>query len=843
MIKNQIKSGTGRLNQWLEKLLCLGFYVLIFVYLETAVQLAVFGGISMRIIYAAGFACVGSCVVYLLSSLLPKNLNRIIGFLLVTVLTLYFEVQLVYHFVFGSFMPISQVGLGGAAITNYYEQIIYTISTHLPSVIALLLPIPAAAVALFGGFVKTERLKLAQIPLVVLAGAVCLGGTLGVLKLQDNYPASAYAMLTDVNASTEVCVKCVGLTATTYQETIRVLFPSMEDIKLTQTTLDDVTEPTAEAQEESGYNMLDIDFDALAASTDDPALKELDEYLAGMAPSTKNEYTGMLEGYNVISICAEAFSPMVISEELTPTLYKLSTNGFVFRNFYNSFPNTTTNGEYTFCTGLLPNLSRNKITSSFNASADNYMPMCLGNALGELGYACNAYHNYYATFYDRYITHANMGYTFKAVSQGLEIPMYSPTSDLDMMNAVMDEFLTGPEPFHAYFMTYSGHYQYNWDNDMSAKNRSKVANLPYSQEVQAYIACNLELEYALQALMEGLEEAGRADNTIIVLTADHYPYGLSDEQYSELAGYEVDTNFEKYRNSFICYVPGMEAVEVDTYCSTPDILPTLLNLLGVEYDSRLLVGRDIFSDGPHVAVLADQSYITENFRYSTSIGSAIPHGDYQINENEVWDYCNYVENMFNLSTKMLEADYYGHVFDMASTVDIPEIQNFSDITNIYTESAVNFMIYNDYMMPLTADTFGAEVTGTNQELISVMHLMSNDSTYAYPMVWATEMGIVEDQDIWDDEVTYGEASLMIYRYVDMTAGIDKVYSSAEIQTVLNEYPELTGERVSAMLWCIDRGIYSGNQSLNPWASYNDTFCRDKLATYLHRMYEVSVAPK
>jgi len=77
------------------------------------------------------------------------------------------------------------------------------------------------------------------------------------------------------------------------------------------------------------------------------------------------------------------------------------------------------------------------------------------------------------------------------------------------------------------------------------------------EPVKAYIACNLELEYALEYLMQRLEEAGVADKTCIVLTNDHYPYGLTEDEYNELAGQTLDTTFEKYRNSFICYVPGL----------------------------------------------------------------------------------------------------------------------------------------------------------------------------------------------------------------------------------------------------------------------------------------------
>ena len=105
--------------------------------------------------------------------------------------------------------------------------------------------------------------------------------------------------------------------------------------------------------------------------------------------------------------------------------------------------------------------------------------------------------------------------------------------------------------------------------------------------------------------MQQLEAAGIADKTCIVLTNDHYPYGLTEEEYNELAGQTLDTKFEKYRNSFICYVPGLsENIVVDEYCSTADILPTLLNLFGVEYDSRLLAGTDVLLSLIHISIVS-----------------------------------------------------------------------------------------------------------------------------------------------------------------------------------------------------------------------------------------------
>ncbi len=85
-----------------------------------------------------------------------------------------------------------------------------------------------------------------------------------------------------------------------------------------------------------------------------------------------------------------------------------------------------------------------------------------------------------------------------------------------------------------------------------------MKDLPYSGSVRAYLACQIELDRALELLLQRLDEAGVAENTVIALTGDHYPYGLTDEEQSELAGHEIDTRFERYRNAFILYKKGMK---------------------------------------------------------------------------------------------------------------------------------------------------------------------------------------------------------------------------------------------------------------------------------------------
>lgn len=221
----------------------------------------------------------------------------------------------------------------------------------------------------------------------------------------------------------------------------------------------------------------------------------------------------------------------------------------------------------------------------------------------------------------------------------------------------------GSEPFHAYYMTVSGHLEYNFNgNAMAKKNQDLVKDLPYSDSVRAYLACQIELDRALELLLQRLDEAGVAENTVIALTGDHYPYGLTDEEQGELAGHEIDTRFERYRNAFILYKKGMKPERVDSLCSTLDILPTLSNLFGLDFDSRLYMGRDVFSDAEPFVLLRDHSWITENAMYYAPSDELIMLQGNELSPEEVEERNQDVSNRFRASAWVLDQDYWRYLF-------------------------------------------------------------------------------------------------------------------------------------------------------------------------------------
>lgn len=701
----------GLWNTWRKNLL---LFCLTGVYVELCLHLCVFGSMDRYAGYPVLFGLLGGALCTLVVSSLPKVLRQITGVFLVAAQVLLAEVQLVYHCIFGDFMPVSQIGMGGNVVVNFNSQLLYGIRQNLLKILLLLLPLIAVilCLALRRGQALKLRLRWKQTMASFAVLLALLLTVTGLMYVGRDNAFSVYRTFTNVNTSTDSSYKKIGMLATTAQELRYMLFSGSGSIVITPSSLNMSDVPRTYSS--NSYNVIEsIDFTALADSTDSDILKVTDEYLANAAPTRKNNYTGLLKDYNLITICAESFCPWFISEELTPTLYKLSHTGILFENYYGTFQSVTTNGEYTMCMGLYPDMSRTKTDSSFNVAGTNYLPFCLGNALKGMGYQAWGYHDYIGDFYNRNITHANMGYTFKAADSGLAMKIDWPSSDLEMMEASVDDYINSGEPFHAYYMTFSGHYQYNWDNAMSAKNRDAVKDLPYSEPVKAYIACNLELEYALEYLMQRLEEAGVADKTCIVLTNDHYPYGLTEDEYNELAGQTLDTTFEKYRNSFICYVPGLsENIVVDEYCSTADILPTLLNLFGVDYDSRLLAGTDVLSSGLHVAVLSDKSFLTKAFRYDAGTETVIPADEsITVSDKLVKAYRLYVDSRFQLSGNILNSDYYAHVFSKESSGgSIADTVVFTDIKSIFNQASVLYMYRKGYVEPEAPDTFGGKAT-------------------------------------------------------------------------------------------------------------------------------------
>ncbi|HOQ38415.1 MAG TPA: sulfatase-like hydrolase/transferase, partial [Acetivibrio sp.] len=203
-------------------------------------------------------------------------------------------------------------------------------------------------------------------------------------------------------------------------------------------------------------------------------------------------------------------------------------------------------------------------------------------------------------------------------------------------------------------------------NYIARKNKDFVKDLTYSDTSKAYLACQKELDLALEYLVEELEKGGMLDKTVFVLSADHYPYGLPKESIDELAGHKVEDNFELYKSTLIIWKEGMKPVKVDKPCSSLDIIPTISNLFGLEYDSRLLMGRDILSDSPPLVIFYNKSWITDRAFYNSKTNTVTFTDGSEYDEEYVKQIHQVVKDKFNYSAKILDTDYYRIVFNPSS---------------------------------------------------------------------------------------------------------------------------------------------------------------------------------
>ena len=624
----------------------------------------------------------GGLLLSLLTNLLPcRRLTRWASLAAILLWTVYVCVEYCCKSYFKTYFALTfMVTMTGHVVSGFASTMLDIILSRLPFLLLAMVPL-ALAVVLRRRIVQEPRMSRWALLFVAAVSAVTLLGSAAI----DRFGPSAALYTYDYNADS--AVSRFGLGTSLRLELTYALFgtptPPLDPLPAADEALSLPEDAAQPEPADYGYNTLDIDFSALADAASDSTLASIHRYVASRTPSRQNQYTGMFKGKNLILLTAESFSPWFISEELTPTLYRLTHEGFVCNNYYQpGWGQSTTGGEYAVLTGLLPTWVGGDV--SFWASRNDAMPLTLGSQFRALGYQTLAWHNNTYNYYGRDATHPNLGYDYRGIGSGLSLPNDSggwPYSDLEMMEATVDDYvqtyLTTGQPFHVYYMTVSGHGSYNWGQSMAIKNRAaaEAAYPDASGPVQAYVAANLELEAALTYLVDKLEAAGIADDTVICLSADHYPYALAEAEvdyYAELTGrQDTDLDTSRYRNALILWCGSMtEPVTVDIPCSAVDIVPTLSNLFGLAYDSRLLSGRDILATNYDPASASGciplvilpttmgNSWATAAGVYEAPTGTFTPNPGVTVEDGYVDAVNRLVSTKYAYAKLLIQYDYY-----------------------------------------------------------------------------------------------------------------------------------------------------------------------------------------
>ena len=670
----------------------LGLYLpLLLVYLEVVLHLATGNAMTYFPIYLLFSLSAGSLLA-LLPILLPPLAGRILTVLLSFLLTLLFAAELIAKHTLQAYYPLSTLETAaGNRLSDYAGVILPATAAALPLLLVFFLPTLLLWPLFRWGLAQGQPPRRGA---AIFAAAAVAFHLLGLAVVHAPWPGDltpAKLYRSDTNFDDQV--EQLGLVTMLRLDVKHMLFPAKAGLDSDFDGLDGLDSSgdgsggdTSAVEEQpvidTSPNVMDVDLESLAANAPNEDVSWLANYFSSASPTRKNEYTGMFKGYNVIQLVIEGFSGYAIDPELTPTLYKLANEGFVFNNYYTALHYTSTsNGECQTLLGLYPK-NGNPITMKRTGVLGTNAYFSLAQQLGREGYQILGYHGNY-DMYGRQASHTNLGYTWKQFGTGLDVDTTSsgeiawPARDTQVIENSVDDYINSDQPFHVYYLTISGHMPYS-NNRIVQPYLDQVRALPYSQTTQNYMATVMEVDRALELLLQKLEEAGKLDKTLIIATGDHIPYsnaGVLEELSGRTFGSSKDLealnesaiDFDVYKNTLILWSASMEEpVQVDKPCCQVDILPTVSNLLGLEYDSRMLSGRDILSDSEGLVIFTSRSWRSDRGFYNRYTQTFTPAEGVTMTQEEQEQYVStmkkLVEYKLARTPMIVENDFYNLLF-------------------------------------------------------------------------------------------------------------------------------------------------------------------------------------
>lgn len=587
------------------------------------------------------YSLFSSFIMTILMTVGSEKTNKIFSYIIYFVLCFWFALEAIFKSFLQTFFSLDcfklsdqAMGFAGETIKVIVGNIHYLILFFLPFILLII-------------FRKKIDLNIKEnkkylYSYIILIPLSFLSYRLYINSTKDNKDISLYDLYYNTN-NIPLSIQKMGVLSSTGLDIYRNIFGF--DDKVIEVNYEE------ENNDEDLFvyekNNLDLDLSSNKLN------KDIKEYIDNNPGTSKNKYTGMFENKNLIFVVAESFSEIGIDKDRTPTLYKLTNNGFIFDNFYVPYYLSTIGGEFQSLTGLYPNYS----TLTKWKSGENSFPYGLATVFKEKGYNTYAYHAHDGYFQNRYKYLKALGFdNFKACNMGLNINCNVwPESDIEMIKATTNDYINSDKPFMTYYMTVSGHLDYTKEsNSIVSKNWDLVKNLDYSDKAKSYLATQIELDRAMESLLKELENKGILEDTVIVLLADHYPYGLSLEEINELSSYQRDELFEINHNALIIYNSSMKNTNVTKVGMPIDVLPTIYNLFDIKYDSRLFAGSDLLSNNEGMVILDNLSWITDKGKYNSLNGKY--SGDIDS------DYINnIIQNKIIFSRNMITYDGYRYI--------------------------------------------------------------------------------------------------------------------------------------------------------------------------------------
>ncbi len=629
-------------------------YIITLLFLEISYRIITYGFtklFSFESLVSILFILFVACFLSLIGKFFPPKANRIIFSIVIFIICVLFCINSVFINVYNVNFSLMYFAIAGQAISFKDSLIDKIIANTIPILILLL---PFIFIILQGSKINFKRRTLSQFIKLGIITFSFLGSFYLTVLLTKNKLMS-YELLFKVDNMALTHEK-MGVIVSTNLDLKRIIFGFKEEIIVPEKPDDKpvIKDPIYTA------NNLNIDFDSIISKTNNEEIKNMSEYYKNDSGTFKNEYTGLYAGKNLIFIVAESFNEIALSNELTPTLYKMANESFVFENFYTPINLSTLGGEFQVLNSQFANET---VLNSHWKKAKIATPYGLANVFENVNYQTYAFHNgeYYFQGRDDYLKIFGFD-NYIGCGNGMEKLIDCtpwPRSDYDMVKATTNRYLTNNDnPFLTYYMTNAGHFPYETYGVMYKRYRSQLENLPYSGNVKAYLASQIDLDKAMEQLINDLTLANQLDDTVIVIVADHYPYDLNLDQINEISETKRDDKIEINRSSLIIWNSKTPTVKISKVASQLDVIPTVYNLFNIPYDSRLFSGKDILSSEPGLVFFGNRSWVSNQGTYLSTSNTFTLNEGKTVNENYVRDINNLVANRINLSKLIIKNDYY-----------------------------------------------------------------------------------------------------------------------------------------------------------------------------------------
>lgn len=453
----------------------------------------------------------------------------------------------------------------------------------------------------------------------------------------------------------EIAMNQIGMTSYLFSDVATTIVQPEQEIELPPNVDEEIVEPEKPSLERKYDDSAWVD--AKKSETDE-IIQAIDEFFLSKSPTPKNNLTGAYEGKNLIYMLVEAFDMIAIDEALTPTLFKLKQEGTYFDNFYSpQFNCATAESELISMTSIYPVVD----ICTMNSFYESASPQTVFNLFKEKGYTTSSFHNWNDQFYPRTLIHPVLG-SEKYLDSDTLIPnlINGWQSDLTMMEGITEILNndSSSKPFMSYILTSTTHLPYDIPSGLGDKYLSQVSsvypNAPI--EIQRYLSKAIELDKAMEHLLNNLEDI---ENTVIVMFADHRPLKMDVEYLDEQSKVDRLTKHEADKTPMIIYSPGQKPNVINTPASTIDLMPTIANLFNLDYDTRLYMGEDIFSNRDKRVIFANGSWYDEKGYYDSFKGEFIANNQNDTYSDEALSAINdYVRTEMKMPQLIYINDYF-----------------------------------------------------------------------------------------------------------------------------------------------------------------------------------------